>query len=106
MKLEIIPEPDLEFAKDIYPCPKMGIALFDVFDSQRELRRDKINIGAVGTEKGLEKLRKWLAACSEFIPGKVDTLQHNLYPPFPGFQKDSGFKASLVVSSEGRANAS
>lgn len=29
MKLEVIPEPDLEFAKDTYICPRMGIALFD-----------------------------------------------------------------------------
>ena len=101
MKLEVIPEPDLEFAKDTYICPRMGIALFDVYDSQRELRRDKINIGAVGTEKGLEKLRTWLEQCGGFIQGRSDTLQHNLYPPFPGFQKDFGFKASLVVSNEG-----
>ena len=101
MKLEVIPEPDLEFARDIYPCPRIGIASFDVYDSQRQIRRDKINIGAVGTERGLDKLTKWLEICKEFIPAKSDTLLHNLYPPFPGFQQDNGFKASLVVSSEG-----
>lgn len=101
MKLETIPEPELEFARDHFICPRVGIASFDVYDSKREIRRDKINIGAVGTEKGLEKLRKWLERCQELIPGRADTLQRNLYPSFPGFHQNSGFKASLVISSEG-----
>lgn len=101
MKLETIPEPELEFARDSYICPRIGIASFDVYDSKREIRRDKINIGAVGTERGLEKLRKWLERCQEPIAARSDTLQRNLYPPFPGFHQDSGFKAQLVISSEG-----
>lgn len=101
MQLETIAEPDLEFARGRYLCPRVGIASFDVYDSQREIRRDKINIGAVGTEKGLEKLRRWLERCQEPIPARLDTLQHNLFPPFPGFNPNYGFKASLVVSSEG-----
>lgn len=101
MKLQVLPEPDLEFARGVYPCPRIGIASFDVFDSNRELRRDKINIGAVGTERGLEKLRKWLERCKAPIEGKKDTLQRNLYPAFPGFNADRGFKASLIVSDEG-----
>lgn len=101
MRLETIPEPDLEFAKDRYICPRIGIASFDVYDSLREIRRDKINIGAVGTDKGLEKLRQWLEKCKQPIPARSDTLQRYLFPPFPGFNPDYGFKASLVVSSEG-----
>jgi hypothetical protein len=101
MKLETIPEPDLEFAKDRYICPRIGIASFDVYDSLREIRRDKINIGAVGTDKGLEKLRQWLERCKQPIPARADTLQRYLFPSFPGFHPDYGFKASLVISSEG-----
>lgn len=101
MNLEVIPEPELEFARDRFICPRIGIASFDVYDSQRELRRDKINIGAVGTDKGLEKLRRWLERCKEPIPARPDTLQRNLYPAFPGFHQQYGFKTSLVVSSEG-----
>jgi hypothetical protein len=101
MYLEQIPEPDLEFAKDRYICPRTGIASFDVFDSTLEIRRDKINIGAVGTDRGLEKLRKWLERCREPIAARADTLQFNLYQGFPGFQRDFGFKAEMVISSEG-----
>lgn len=101
MKLETIPEPELEFAKARYICPRYGIALFDVYDSTRDLRRDKINIGAVGTDRGLEKLRQWLERCKEPIPGRADTLLRNLFPSFPGFHHASGFKASFVVSNEG-----
>lgn len=101
MKLQNLQEPDLEFAKDRYVCPRIGIASFDVFDSKREIRRDKINIGAVGTEKGLEKLRVWLERCKSPIEPKHNTLQSNLYPAFPGFNQERGFKATLVVSDEG-----
>lgn len=101
MKLQVLSEPDLEFAKDTYPCPRIGIASFDVYDSKRELRRDKINIGAVGTDRGLEKLRVWLERCQSPIAAKKDTLQRNLYPAFPGFNAEKGFKATLVVSDEG-----
>ncbi len=101
MKLETIPEPDLEFAKDTYICPRIGIASFDVYDSKREIRRDKINIGAIGTDKGLELLRSWLERCKEPIAPRSDTLQRNLYPSFPGFYRNSGYRAELIVSSEG-----
>src|SRR6185369_12764596 len=101
MLLETLKEPDLEFARDTYICPRIGIASFDVYDSKREIRRDKINIGAVGTEKGLERLRSWLERCKEPIAARSDTLQRNLYPFFPWFHRNSGFKAELVVSSEG-----
>lgn len=101
MNLLQLTEPELEFAKDRYICPRIGIASFDVYDSQREIRRDKINIGAVGTEKGLEKLRFWLERCKLPIEQKRDTLQPNLYPAFPGFNLERGFKATLVVSDEG-----
>lgn len=101
MLLDTLKEPDLEFARDTYPCPRIGIASFDVYDSKREIRRDKINIGAIGTEKGLERLRAWLERCKEPIAARSDTLQRNLYPPFPGFHRNSGFKAELVVSTEG-----
>ncbi len=101
MRLETIPEPQLEFARDFDICPRMGIASFDVYDSRLELRRDKINIGAVGTERGLEKLRNWLERCQKPIAARANTLQRNLYPYFPGFRKESGFKAEMVISSEG-----
>src|ERR1044072_6905197 len=101
MLLETLLEPELEFARDTYLCPRIGIASFDVYDSKREIRRDKINIGAIGTEKGLERLRSWLERCKQPIAARSDTLQRNLYPRFPGFHRNSGFKAELVVSSEG-----
>ena len=101
MYLEQITEPELEFAKDRFDCPRIGIASFDVFDSKFELRRDKINIGAVGTDKGLEKLKTWLERCREPIAARADTLQRNLYPAFPGFHRESGFKAEMIISSEG-----
>src|SRR5262245_38207644 len=101
MKLKTIPEPDLEFARNKYPCPKIGIASFDVYDSLREQRRHHINVGAVGTNRCIDKLGTWLEQCQNEIAGQADTVQPRLYPGFPGFRRERGFKASLVVSTEG-----
>lgn len=101
MKLNQIPEPELVFARGKYPCPKIGIASFDVFDSLREQRRHHINIGAVGTNRCIDKLGVWLEQCQDAILGQADTVQPRLYPGFPGFRRERGFMASLVVSSEG-----
>jgi hypothetical protein len=101
MKLNPILEPDLIFARGNYPCPKIGIASFDVYDSLRKQRRHHINVGAVGTNRSIDKLTTWLEQCQDEIPGQADTVQPRLYPGFPGFRRERGFMASLVVSDEG-----
>ncbi|MFH5884695.1 hypothetical protein ACG2F4_10315 [Halalkalibaculum sp. DA3122] len=98
MDIDLIDEPELEFGGDTYICPRLGITDYDVFDSNFEDRRSKINVAAVGTAECLEQLDEWLERCKKYIPPKPGNKQPRLYPPFPGFHKDSGFKAELIFT--------
>jgi hypothetical protein len=100
MKLFSIEEPDLQFARGLHPCPRAGIARFGVYDSLQESRRERIHVGAVGNSEGLDKLSRWLEACSKDIPGKAGAAQPNLFPAFCGFNRSGGFKAEFLLSSE------
>lgn len=96
MKLNFIEEPLLEFGTGTHVCPRAGISESDVYDINFGDRRDKIYVGAVGTSENLSKLKEWLERCSKFMPGKVGARQPNLFPPFCGFNAQSGFKATFI----------
>src|SRR5882724_873710 len=100
MKLFSLDEPELQFARASHICPRSGITRYGVYDSLQESRRERIHIGAVGNSQGLEKLHQWLDICSREIPGKPSAAHPNLFPAFCGFNRDSGFKAEFLVSSE------
>lgn len=98
MKLDIIEEPLLEFGRDSDICPRHGITDFDVFDSSFEDRRQQINVGAIGTAENLEQFDSWLEVCENYIPPKKGNKQPRLYPPFPGFNTSTGFKAKFIFN--------
>ncbi|MBO6795314.1 MAG: hypothetical protein JJ895_15515 [Balneolaceae bacterium] len=98
MKLDLIEEPLLEFGKDTDICPRQGITDFDVFDSSFEDRRKEINVGAIGTAENLEQFSTWLEKCENYIPPKKGNKQPRLYPPFPGFNESTGFKARFIFN--------
>lgn len=100
MLLHTIREPELEFGRGHHVCPRAGIAQHDVYDARFKARREKILVGAVGTSGGLEKLSNWIDRCSRVIPAKPDSKQPNLFPAFCGFNRELGFKATLVVEEE------
>ena len=98
MKFNFIEEPKLEFGTDTHICPRAGITDYGVYDTRFEDRREKLFVGAVGTNETLEKLGQWLEKCSEFIPGKPDAAQPNLFPAFCGFNKNTGFKSEFIYN--------
>lgn len=100
MKLEHIREPRLVFAGGEHICPRRGISAYGVFDRTAEVRRNQINLGAVGTGKCLEHLSNWIEQCSQEIDSPEDKRQPNLSPPFCGFNKKSGFAAEFVLKTE------
>jgi hypothetical protein len=100
MKLFSLPEPELQFAADNHICPRAGITLHSVYDAGQQSRRDRIHIGAVGTQEGLEKLHSWLDTCSREIPGKRNAKQPTLFPAFCGFNRHGGFRAEFLLSTE------
>lgn len=99
MKFNFIDEPKLEFGSGSHICPRAGINEFGVYDTKFPDRRDKLFVGAVGTNETLEKLGDWLTKCSEFIPAKPDAMQPNLFPAFCGFNPDTGFRSSFIYNS-------
>lgn len=100
MKLHTIKEPKLEFGRNTHVCPRAGIAQYDVYDSRFNARRDNILVGAVGTSDTLAKLSTWIERCSKFIPGQIGSRQPTLRAPFCGFNRESGFKATLSIEDE------
>ena len=100
MKLHFIEETLLEFGQGTHICPRAGIAQYDVYDTKFEARRERILVGAVGTNDTLSSLEDWLDKCSNYIPPPSDSRQPNLYPGFCGFNPDSGFKAKFVLREE------
>lgn len=100
MRLEILKEPRLEFAKGEHVCPRRGISTYRVYDAGRTTRREKINIGAIGTSECLEGLFRWLQHCVAGIEAPPDNRHPNLTIAFPGFRKDRAFDADLVYGEE------
>jgi hypothetical protein len=100
MRLHFIEEPNLEFGRGVHVCPKAGITQYGVYDTRFSARRERILVGAVGTSDTLSGLAAWLDRCSRHVPMKAECKQPNLYPEFPGFSEDSGFKAKLVLEEE------
>lgn len=98
MKFSFIEEPQLEFGTGAHICPRAGITNFGVYDTRFENRREKLFVGAVGTNETLEKLGLWLEKCAAFIPGKPDAAQPNLFPAFCGFNKEAGFKSEFIYN--------
>ncbi|MGB8214327.1 MAG: hypothetical protein WCE68_12285 [Anaerolineales bacterium] len=100
MKLETFEEPLLEFGNDTHICPRAGITNHNVYDVRFPTRRQQILIGGIGNSDDLAKLKTWIDVCKGLIPGKMDTNQPELFPPFCGFNKSSGFKAELIMGDD------
>lgn len=100
MNFHFIDEPKLEFGRNRHLCPRSGIAEHQVYDVRRQVRRDKIHVGAIGLSDSLERLNTWLDRCSRYIPGKLNSRQPTLYPSFCGFNPNVGFKAQFVYHDE------
>lgn len=100
MKIRYIPEPELEFGSGNHICSRTGIAHYSVFDTRLQIRKDKITIGAVGTDVNLKKLHVWLDRCAKTIAPKRDSNQPNLFVEFCGVSRGSGFKSEFLHGDE------
>lgn len=99
MKFHFIEEPNLEFGSGQRICPRLGITECGVYDTRLTDRRDKMFVGAVGTNETIDKLDEWLSKCSQYIPGKPDATKPNLFQAFCGFNLETGFKAQFEYGS-------
>ena len=100
MKLQVLSEPDLEFARGRHICPRAGIYELDVYDSRLPVRRNKLWIGAIGVSDDLESLSTWIRRCWKSIPAKINARQPTLFPGFCGFNEHVGFLASMSLEDQ------
>lgn len=94
MKIDFIEEPELEFGgmrrhADI----RSGLSAYGPLDAPDGAVR-KIRVGFVGTQQTIDGVQRWLERCRSGITAKA-SRQPNLFPDFPGFGKNSPFKAEL-----------
>jgi hypothetical protein len=96
MKLDVLTEPSLEFAGGgRHLDPRFGVMDYGPADLLAEGAPRRINVGFVGEEAELVQLQAWLKKCEEPIAGK-DGPGSGLFPGFPGFRSDSGYRSELA----------
>lgn len=99
MILDILPEPELEFgAGGRHVDIRFGVMHYGPFDVTTNFAPRQIRLGLVGTATNLEHLRGWLEACRQPILAK-ESPKRNLFPRFPGFNAEVGFRSSLMLES-------
>jgi hypothetical protein len=98
MTLDFMNEPSLEFGGGgTHIDVRFGLLENGPLDRDTDHAPTSLGIGLVGTNETIEATLKWLDVCRKRIEGKRSRLS-NLFPPFPGFTKESCFHSSVVVN--------
>jgi hypothetical protein len=98
MNLDIFEEPVLEFGGGgSHIDLRHGLMSYGPLDKGTDLAPTEVRLGVVGTKQTIEGVRAWLELARKGIAGKESRLR-NLFPPFPGFSRDSCFGSSLVLN--------
>lgn len=100
MKGHVVEEPELEFgAAGRHVDPRSGIRLHGPLDAGTSRAPERIRIGFVGPAEDIEGARTWLHRAREPIEAKAARTwrQANLFPEFPGFNQDNGFRSILAL---------
>src|SRR5262245_29101546 len=97
MRIDLIDEPELEFGAGHHIDIRFGLRNYGPLDFKSELAPREIPIGIVGTSQTVEGVREWLERCGNGVDAKASPHPY-LFPAFPGFNNDTGFRSSLVFS--------
>jgi hypothetical protein len=96
MRVSMLAEPELEFGVGRHIDIRFGIMNYGPFDYASPLARREIRVGIVGTPQTIEGVAAWFDRCRSDIPAK-ESRQPHLFPRFPGFNSDTGFRSTLVM---------
>jgi len=99
MKLEIIPEPELEFGTGKHIDIRFGMAHYKPFDYADPRAPKDIKLGIVGNNEGIEGFSTWLEKCRSGVAAK-ESRQPHLFPTFPGYGEGSNLPAPLVLTGQ------
>src|ERR1039457_3455906 len=104
MSIAFLEEPELEFGTGRHIDIRFGIMNHGPLDFDSRVAPHGLNLGIVGSTESIEGVRRWLERCRKEIPGKrnkddsiKESHQPNLFPRFPGFSDEAGFRSSLVM---------
>lgn len=96
MKIELLAEPELEFGVGRHIDIRFGLRNYGPLDCGSAVAPHEIPVGIVGTAQSVEGVREWLGRCSTAGIAAKDSPQPYLFPAFPGFTEESGFRSKLV----------
>jgi len=96
MNLIHLEEPELEFGSGRHVDIRFGIMNHGPLDLTSSLAPRQIAVGIVGTKETIEGVRDWLERCRSGIAAKASKQPH-LFPRFPGFSDEAGFRCSVVM---------
>lgn len=99
MKLDFLPEPELEFGTGKHIDIRFGLMNYGTLDHSSSLAPKVIRLGIVGTQQTIEDIHRWLERCQNGVTAKLSKYP-NLFPGFPGFGPDSTFYSTLVTDSQ------
>lgn len=91
-------EPELQFGTSRHIDIRFGLMNYCPMDFDSDFAPKNIRLGVVGSAKSIEGLRDWLNKCHDEIPAK-ESRQPNLFPKFPGFNAEVGFRSALQSDS-------
>src|SRR5437773_434700 len=98
MKLEHLPEPELEFGGGARHVDiRFGLMNYGPLDVGTDRAPGDIKLGIVGTPATVEGVTNWLDKCREGVPARA-SRQPNLFPRFPGFSRETSFGIDLIMS--------
>jgi len=96
MQIDFVDEPELEFGTGRSVDIRFGLTNYSPVDFDNRIAPKSIRVGIVGNNETIEGTATWLEKCRDEIPAKQSN-QPNLFPKFPGFRPDTGFKSELIL---------
>lgn len=96
MNLIRFDEPQLQFGTNQHVDIRFGLLNFCPLDFDSNDAPKRIRVGIVGSTASIEGLRDWLNRCRSEIRAK-ESRQPNLFPKFPGFNSEVGFRSELYI---------
>lgn len=99
MKIELLPEPELQFGTNNHIDIRHGLMQYGPLDFEHSLVPERIKVGIVGTQESLEGIESWFERCRTGIPAK-NSKQPNLFTNFPGFGSECILKPALTTSAQ------
>ena len=103
MKLELLPEPDLEFGSGTHIDIRFGIRDYGPIGFDNPAATKVIKMGFVGTPATIQGVRDWMAEARHGVPEKL-SKKPKFRPAFPGFGPESPFRCDWAT--EGRLERS